>query len=343
MELKPKIGRTILQRTIKDKEPNLYPVWLMRQAGRYMPEYMAIKKASKGFLDMALTPEKAAEITMQPIKAFDMDAAIIFSDILVIPYAMGQQLDYIPHPKLGPFDKKFFEADMETFIEKCKPVYEAITKVRNTLCHSKSLIGFAGAPWTLYRYMSGNVLPGQIDEFDGAYMMSRLTDYIVEHLSQQIKAGCDTVQLFDSWASDLGEDHIIPYCYEPTAQIVERLRTLHPDVGIIVFPRLIGEEINNFSKYVDADCISLSDDMKTDWILKRMGHQCLQGGIPPEALLAENKEAILRATVPMIRQMKDSAYVVNLAHGINKETPVENVRFFVEIVKRNRENITRET
>ena len=178
---------------------------------------------------------------------------------------------------------------------------------------------------------------------DGAWMMQRLTDYIVEHLSQQIKAGCDTVQLFDSWASDLGEDHIIPYCYEPTAQIVERLKALHPDVGIIVFPRLIGEEINNFSKYVDADCISLSDDMKTDWILKRMGHQCLQGGIPPEALLAENKEAILRATVPMIRQMKDSAYVVNLAHGINKETPVENVRFFVEIVKRNRENITRET
>ena len=144
-------------------------------------------------------------------------------------------------------------------------------------------------------------------------------------------------------ASDLGEDHIIPYCYEPTSHIVERLKALHPDVGIIVFPRLIGEEINNFSKYVDADCISLSDDMKTDWILKRMGHQCLQGGIPPEALLAENKEEILRATVPMIRQMKDSAYVVNLAHGINKETPVESVRFFVEIVKRNRENITRET
>ena len=173
--------------------------------------------------------------------------------------------------------------------------------------------------------------------------MTRLVDYIVEHLSQQIKAGCDTVQVFDSWASDLGEEHIIPYCYEPTAQIVERLRALHPDVGIIVFPRLIGEEINNFSKYVNADCISLSDDMKTDWILKRMGSQCLQGGIPPQVLLSERKEEIIRGTVPMIRQMKDCAYVVNLAHGINKETPVENVRFFIEIVKRNRENITRET
>jgi uroporphyrinogen decarboxylase len=232
---------------------------------------------------------------------------------------------------------------MDVFIEKCKPVYEAITKVRSQLCHSKSLIGFAGAPWTLYRYMSGNVLAGNIDEFDGAYMMTRLVDYIVEHLSQQIKAGCDTVQVFDSWASDLGEEHIIPYCYEPTAQIVERLRDLHPDIGIIVFPRLIGEEINNFSKYVNADCISLSDDMKTDWILKRMGSQCLQGGIPPQVLLSERKEEIIRGTVPMIRQMKDCAYVVNLAHGINKETPVENVRFFIEIVKRNRENITRET
>ena len=338
-----KIGRTILQRTIKDKEPNLYPVWLMRQAGRYMPEYMAIKNASKGFLDMALTPDKAAEITMQPIKEFDMDAAIIFSDILIIPYALGQPLDYTPGPKLGTFDKKYFDTDMDVFIEKCKPVYEAITKVRSQLCHSKSLIGFAGAPWTLYRYMSDNVLAGNIDEFDGAYMMTRLVDYIVEHLSQQIKAGCDTVQVFDSWASDLGEEHIIPYCYEPTAQIVERLRALHPDVGIIVFPRLIGEEINNFSKYVNADCISLSDDMKTDWILKRMGSQCLQGGIPPQVLLSEHREDILRGTVPMIRQMKDCAYVVNLAHGINKETPVENVRFFIEIVKRNRENITRET
>jgi len=338
-----KIGRTILQRTIMDKEPNLYPVWLMRQAGRYMPEYMAIKNASKGFLDMALTPDKAAEITMQPIKEFDMDAAIIFSDILIIPYALGQPLDYTPGPKLGTFDKKYFDTEMDVFIEKCKPVYEAITKVRSQLCHSKSLIGFAGAPWTLYRYMSGNVLAGNIDEFDGAYMMTRLVDYIVEHLSQQIKAGCDTVQVFDSWASDLGEEHIIPYCYEPTAQIVERLRDLHPDVGIIVFPRLIGEEINNFSKYVNADCISLSDDMKTDWILKRMGSQCLQGGIPPQVLLSERKEEIIRGTVPMIRQMKDCAYVVNLAHGINKETPVENVRFFIEIVKRNRENITRET
>ena len=338
-----KIGRTILQRTIMDKEPNLYPVWLMRQAGRYMPEYMAIKNASKGFLDMALTPDKAAEITMQPIKEFDMDAAIIFSDILIIPYALGQPLDYTPGPKLGTFDKKYFDTEMDVFIEKCKPVYEAITKVRSQLCHSKSLIGFAGAPWTLYRYMSGNVLAGNIDEFDGAYMMARLVDYIVEHLSQQIKAGCDTVQVFDSWASDLGEEHIIPYCYEPTAQIVERLRALHPDVGIIVFPRLIGEEINNFSKYVNADCISLSDDMKTDWILKRMGSQCLQGGIPPQVLLSERKEEIIRGTVPMIRQMKDCAYVVNLAHGINKETPVENVKFFIEIVKRNRENITRET
>ena len=338
-----KIGRTILQRTIKDKEPNLYPVWLMRQAGRYMPEYMAIKNASKGFLDMALTPDKAAEITMQPIKEFDMDAAIIFSDILIIPYALGQPLDYTPGPKLGTFDKKYFDTEMDVFIEKCKPVYEAITKVRSQLCHSKSLIGFAGAPGTLYRYMSGNVLAGNIDEFDGAYMMTRLVDYIVEHLSQQIKAGCDTVQVFDSWASDLGEEHIIPYCYEPTAQIVERLRDLHPDIGIIVFPRLIGEEINNFSKYVNADCISLSDDMKTDWILKRMGSQCLQGGIPPQVLLSERKEEIIRGTVPMIRQMKDCAYVVNLAHGINKETPVENVRFFIEIVKRNRENITRET
>ena len=141
---------TRLQRTIKNKEHGLNPIWLMRQAGRYMPEYMQIKNNSKGFLDMALTPSKATEITLQPINEFDMDAAIIFSDILIIPYALGQELDYTPGPVMGKLDYRILETNIEDFLHRCKPVYDAIKQTRKQLDDSKSLIGFAGAPWTLY-------------------------------------------------------------------------------------------------------------------------------------------------------------------------------------------------
>ena len=335
--------RTLLQRTIIDKEPNLYPVWLMRQAGRYMPEYMAIKNSSKGFLDMALTPSKAKEITLQPIQAFDMDAAIIFSDILIIPYALGQSLDYDPAPVLGPFDPKVFDTDMQTFLNKCEPVYEAIRQTRKELDASKSLIGFVGAPWTLYRYMTGNNKPDTMDPFASRDHIQHLVRYCVEHLAGQIEAGCDTIQVFDSWAGDLEEDFIIDYCFDPTAQIVSEIKTRYPDVGVIAFPRLIGKEIKNFTAWCDPylDCVSLSGDVPVKYLYKHMGTVALQGGIAPELLLEYDKEKIMRGVLPMLRQMQDMAYVVNLAHGVIKETPVESVSFLVEVIKRFRKHITK--
>lgn len=328
--------RTLLQRTILDKEPNLYPIWLMRQAGRYMPEYMAIKNKSKSFLEMCLTPNKAAEITLQPIKAFDMDAAIIFSDILIIPYALGQKLDYTPGPVMGPFDKAIMDTDIKQFVSKCQPVYDAIKLTRQLLDPSKSLIGFAGAPWTLLRYMLANNKPDTMDAFDTHHHIQKLSSYVVEHLSQQIQAGCDIVQIFDSWAGDLGEDYIIDYCFDPTAFIVEQLKQKHPGVGVITFPRLIGKEIRNFTAWCEPDCVSLSNDVPFKYVIKHMGTVALQGGIDPDCLLSDNKETIMRSVLPLLRQMEGQAYVVNLAHGIDKTTPVENVEFMVEIIKRNR-------
>ena len=207
---------TRLQRTIKNKEAGLNPIWLMRQAGRYMPEYMEIKNNSKGFLDMALTPSKATQITLQPIEAFDMDAAIIFSDILIIPYALGQELDYSPGPVMGKLDYRILQTPLDDFLHRCKPVYEAITQTRQQLDKSKSLIGFAGAPWTLYRYMSGIHSTLQLDHKQAQYVMERLTHYVTQHLVEQIKAGCDTVQIFDSWASDIYISHLVPYCFNPS-------------------------------------------------------------------------------------------------------------------------------
>lgn len=191
--------KTLLQRVIQDKETNLYPVWLMRQAGRYMPEYMAMKAKSNGFLDMAMTPWKAAEITMQPILEFDMDCAIIFSDILIINYALGQELDYNPSPQLGPYSEDFWKTTESEFIEKCKPVYEAIEKVREELDDSKSLIGFAAAPYTICKYMC---------EEQKLDVVENLIPFIVTHLSMQIEAGCDTIQIFDSHACDISEEDL---------------------------------------------------------------------------------------------------------------------------------------
>ena len=307
--------KTILQRTIKDKETNLYPVWLMRQAGRYMPEYMAIKEASNGFLDMALTPSKATEITMQPIKAFDMDAAIIFSDILVIPYALGQELDYNPAPKLGPYNEDMLNTDRFLFIERCQPVYDAIKQTRQELDSNKSLIGFVGAPYTLCKYMCGN---------KDQKVIEGLVPYIIEHLVHQIEAGCDTVQIFDSWAGDLTEQELDKLCYSPTAKIVEAIRKIYPEVSIIAFPRLIGKNINDFAKIVNPDCINLSDDIPVEEVSTNV---VLQGGIPISELLADANPTL------MLEKMKDKPYIVNLAHGVNKETPVENVRNFVQTVK----------
>lgn len=333
--------RTLLQRTIIDREPNLYPVWLMRQAGRYMPEYMAIKNASKGFLDMALSPDKASEITMQPIHAFDMDAAIIFSDILIIPYALGQQLDYKPAPVLGEFTPQIFDTDESVFKNKCEPVYQAIRQTRQQLDSSKSLIGFVGAPWTLYRYMTGNQDPSTMDPFQSRDHIQSLVKFCVTHLSEQIKAGCDVVQIFDSWAGDLEEDYIIDYCFDPTAQIVSEIKTRHPDVGVITFPRLIGREVKNFSAWCDpyVDCVGLSGDVPIKYLYKHMGTVALQGGIDPDLLLKFSKVDIMRGVLPMLRQMQDMSYVVNLNHGVNKHTPVESVAFLVEIIKRFRQQL----
>ena len=283
---------------------------------------------------MALTPDKAAEITMQPIKEFDMDAAIIFSDILVIPYAMGQELDYVPGPKLGKFDKKFFEADMETFIEKCKPVYEAITKVRNTLCHSKSLIGFAGAPWTLYRYMSGNVMPGHIDEFDGAWMMQRLTDYIVEHLSQQIKAGCDTVQLFDSWASAVPASQRRRLIFEPTRLIVEGVRKRGHKQPIIGFPKGIGEGLIKFVNVTGVDAVGLDQSVDPVWAHENLPENFpVQGNLDPMSILHAGSE-MYRDIDHILDAFKSRPHIFNLGHGITPPTPPENVQLMLNHVKR---------
>ena len=313
--------KTLLQRVIQDKETNLYPVWLMRQAGRYMPEYMAMKAKSNGFLDMAMTPWKAAEITMQPILEFDMDAAIIFSDILVINYALGQELDYNPSPDLGPYKEAFFDTPLDTFSERCEPVYEAIRKVREELDDSKSLIGFAAAPWTLCKYMC--------DGEQKLDVVQKLIPYIINHLLQQIEAGCDTVQIFDSHAGEISNEDFQEFVVTPTKTIVDAIRAHYPEVCIIAFPRLVGPLINDYIEQVNPDAINISDDLPVDEI----NGEVIQGGISVKRLIKGED------ITPVLEKMKDRPYIVNLAHGIDKTTPVENVRNLINTVKEFRQNV----
>jgi uroporphyrinogen decarboxylase len=303
--------KTLLQRVIQNKETNLYPVWLMRQAGRYMPEYMAMKAKSNGFLDMAMTPWKAAEITMQPILEFDMDAAIIFSDILVINYALGQELDYNPSPDLGPYKESFFDTTLDQFSERCEPVYEAIRK----------LIGFAAAPWTLCKYMCHG--EQRLD------VVQKLIPYIIDHLSNQIEEGCDTVQIFDSHAGDISEEDFQEFIITPTKIIVDTIRARYPHVCIIAFPRLVGLLINDYIEQVNPDAINISDDLPVDEI----NGEVLQGGIAIKRLIKGED------ITPVLDKMKDRPYIVNLAHGIDKTTPVENVRNLVNTVKEYRKHV----
>ena len=312
--------KTLLQKVIQDKETNLYPVWLMRQAGRYMPVYMEMKAKSYGFLDMALTPWKAAEITMQPILEFDMDCAIIFSDILIINYALGQGLDYNPSPELGPYSEDFWKTTESDFIEKCKPVYEAIEKVREELDDSKSLIGFAAAPYTICKYMC---------EEQKLDVVENLIPFIVTHLSMQIEAGCDTIQIFDSHACDISEEDFESFVMSPTKIIVDVIRAHYPHVCIIAFPRLVGKKINDYIDYVKPDAINISDDLPVDEI----NGEVIQGGISVKRLIKGED------ITPVLDKMKDRPYIVNLAHGIHKTTPVENVRQLVNTVKEYRKHV----
>ena len=234
------------------------PIWFMRQAGRYLTEYRNTRKSAGSFLELCYNSDLATEVTLQPIDRFGFDAAILFADILLLLDALGVKVQFIEGqgPILEPVkNKRDIQkiSNIQRIHENLSPVYETVKKLKKQLPTETPLIGFAGAPWTLYRYMTGNNDASKIDPFDGIEDIQKLTNLVIEHLSKQIEAGCDTVQIFDSWAGDLGDDHLIDYCFDPIAKIVETIRERHPDVGIIAFPRLIGNEIKNFSIWTDPD------------------------------------------------------------------------------------------
>jgi uroporphyrinogen decarboxylase len=321
------------------------PIWLMRQAGRYLPEYRALRRQAASFLEFCYTPELAAEATMQPLRRYGLDAAILFSDILVIPDALGCRVWFAEGagPKLEPVrDLAALERLWPALdLARLAPVYETIREVRRTLPAGTALIGFAGAPWTLAAYMiEGGSAPDfwtarafalrQPDAF--ARLIDLLSEAAIEHLAAQIAAGAQVVQLFDSWAGILPEAEFVRWCEAPAERIVRRLKARHPEVPVIAFPRNAGVSYQRFVRAVPVDGISLDTSISLTWAREALPGVCLQGNLDPAALAAGG-EIACTAAQRIIETLGDQPFVFNLGHGVLPQTDPGAVGALVDYVK----------
>ncbi|MGE5766661.1 MAG: uroporphyrinogen decarboxylase [Bacteroidota bacterium] len=322
------------------------PIWLMRQAGRYLPEYRAVRAQAKGFLDLCFTPDMAVEVTLQPIRRYGFDAAILFSDILVVPHALGQKVWFEEGsgPRLealeGPADlERLSRAGLH---EALAPVYETVRRLSRELPAETTLIGFAGAPWTVASYMleggsSRDFAAGKRWAYGAPEALQRLIDLLVEatgdYLVAQIDAGAEAVQIFDSWAGVWPEAQLRRWCLEPSTALVARIRRERPGVPVILFPRGAGVLYRAYAESCGADALGLDTTVPLAWAREVLQPKaCLQGNLDPLALVAGG-EGLWRATEDILEQLAGGPFVFNLGHGIVPETPPEHVALLVEQVR----------
>jgi uroporphyrinogen decarboxylase len=322
------------------------PIWLMRQAGRYLPEYREIRAKAGSFLDLCFTPELAAEVTLQPIRRFGFDAAIIFSDILVVPHALGRTVRFVEGegPRLDPItgrrdvDRLVHDVDPSILA----PVYETIRRVKAELPQGVALLGFCGAPWTVASYMiAGQGTPDQAPARLFAYQQpdafAELTDTLVEasvsYLVAQFEAGVDAVQIFDTWAGTLPPEHFRRWSIEPTRRIIAKLRRQVPGARVIGFPRGAGSSLKRYTEEVPIDAISL------DWTVDRdfaqhdiQSRMPVQGNLDPLALLAGGA-ALDRSIAAILKAFGHGPFIFNLGHGILPQTPLEHVEQMIKRVR----------
>jgi len=306
----------------------------MRQAGRYLPEFREIRKKNNDFIKLCLDPNLVSEITLQPLKRFDLDAAIIFSDILMIPYGLGQKVEFKKKegPILGDYDLDL----KENVTEKIKPVYQAIKQIKNNT--KKNVIGFTGAPWTLLVYMLNKESPKKNFDFDFITkdkllikkLLEKLVDENVLHIIKQIEAGVDVIQIFDSWAGLLPKKNLQQYCFDPTLEILQRVKKF--SIPVICFPRGIKESYSDFCSIVRPDCVNIDYTVDPSWIKERAKGIPIQGGLDPKILLGD-KEDIKKNTEKYLNIFKDYPYIFNLGHGVLPETKPETIEYLIKIVR----------
>jgi uroporphyrinogen decarboxylase len=322
------------------------PIWMMRQAGRYLPEYREVRAKAGGFLDLCFTPDFATEVTLQPIRRFGFDAAIIFSDILVIPYALGRDVRFEvgEGPRLDPLDtvEKIASLATQADFGKLQPVYEALRRVRNELAPEVTLIGFCGAPWTVATYMvAGQGTPDQAPARMLAYrhpdafakVIDVLVENSVEHLVGQLKAGADCVQIFDTWAGVLPPREFQRWSIAPTARIVEGVRAKIPDAKIIGFPRGAGALLPAYVGATGVDGVSIDWAAEPSLIREHVQSKvAVQGNLDPLALIAGGA-ALDRAVDDVLSNYAQGRLIFNLGHGILPETPIAHVEQMIQRVR----------
>jgi uroporphyrinogen decarboxylase len=320
-------------------------MWLMRQAGRYLPEYRELRARKGGFLDLAYDPEAAAEITLQPLRRFPFDAAILFSDILVVPHAMGMDLTFVAGegPRLAPPLSDARIRDLKPAMERLDPIYETVRRVKAQLSPQTTFLGFAGSPWTVATYMiAGQGSREQAEARQLAYLdpakMDSILDIVshitVDYLSGQIEAGVDAVQLFDSWSGSLSPAQFKDLVIRRTAWIVSELKSRHPETPIIGFPKGAGGKLRAYADETGVDAIGIDETVDPVWAAKELPAGLpVQGNLDPLALIAGG-EALSSATQHILDAFANRPHIFNLGHGIQQTTPIANVEQLVALVKR---------
>ncbi len=320
------------------------PIWLMRQAGRYLPEYRKTREQAVGFLDLCYNPELAIEVTLQPIRRFGFDASILFSDILVIPHALGRNVEF--REGQGPVLEPMQAEDIvllrtDNVLSHLKPVLETVSGLRQLLPVETTLIGFCGAPWTVATYMiaghgTPDQAPARLFALSQPEYFQKLIDTLVaassEYLIAQLKAGADTVQIFDSWAGILGGDQFQRWCVKPVAEIVRRVRNEVPDAKIIGFPKSAGSQYNGYRKATDVDAVGLDWSVPMQQARKLQSEGAVQGMLDPMRLIAGGS-ALDEGIDEILTGLGGGPLIFNLGHGITPQTPIMNVERLIERVR----------
>jgi uroporphyrinogen decarboxylase len=317
---------------------------MMRQAGRYLPEYRELRAAKGGFLAMVYESESAAEITLQPLRRFALDAAILFSDILIVPFALGQNLTFVSGegPRLTPPLASADLDDLTPFPARLTPIYETVARVKEQLDPATTLIGFAGAPWTVATYMvAGEGSREQSAARQLAYLdpgrfgaiIAAIEATTLDYLSGQIEAGAEAVQLFDSWSGSLSPAEFERWVIAPTARMVERLRERHPEIPIIGFPKGAGGKLGAYARETGVTAVGLDETVDPVWAHKELPDGLpVQGNLDPLALLAGG-EALRSSVARILDALAERPHIFNLGHGIIKETPIAHVEELIVLLK----------
>ncbi|KPM21316.1 uroporphyrinogen decarboxylase [Citromicrobium sp. RCC1885] len=320
------------------------PVWFMRQAGRYLPEYRALRADKGGFLDLVYDSEAACEVTLQPVRRFGFDGAILFSDILIVPHAMGQNLEFLAGegPKLSPPLVASELAGLSADPSRYDPVYQTVRLCRDQLAPDVTMLGFAGSPWTVATYMIAGegsrdqhaaramayADPGKVEAIIGA-----IIDQTVGYLRGQIDAGAEAVQLFDSWAGSLAPDEFDRWVIEPNARIVAAIKDSHPDIPVIGFPKGAGEKLPRYAERTGVDAVGLDETLDPEW-----AHAALPKGMPVQGnldpmLLLAGGDRLDHTIRHILSALADRPHVFNLGHGIDRHTPIAHVEHALGVLR----------